>query len=118
MKLRIIGMVPLLCLVSSAPPASRAEQPALRVPVSTAYCEPDPEALRIGRRALTGWSDAGEQLVWYGKFATPGRLGVELTLRLPALSRAKLALAVGKQMLQGEAKGAADGAPVTVDFGM
>ena len=95
------------------------DEPAmlLHVPAFTAYSEPDAEALRIGRRGLTNWTQADEQLVWYGKLNSSGKLRVGVKVRLPALERAKYTLTFGKRILRGEAVGAANMSPVGVDFG-
>jgi hypothetical protein len=109
----------LLMLVFFAPLTSRGEDATLplRVPAFTAYSEPDPEALKIGRDGLTDWTQSSEKLVWYGKFSTPGKLAIRVTVQLGASFASKFVLTVGKQRLTGKATGAADNSPVTVEFG-
>src|SRR5438067_1566971 len=101
MRERGDAVTPILCaaaialmLILHGPLMSRGDETitSLRVPAFAAYSEPDPEALRIGRRGLTGWTQGGEQLVWYGKIGAAGRLTIGLTVRLPALSTAKYQL--------------------------
>ncbi len=94
-----------------------AETPIVRVPVTVAYSEPEPESLQFDDKGVMEWKQAGEQLVWYGKITTLGKLTVRVKVALPALSTAKYRLTIGKQTLTGEATGAAYHSPVSIEFG-
>jgi hypothetical protein len=118
MRLRSI-LLTALSVLAFAPQGALSGQDSapLRVPVATAYSEPDPEALHIGRRGLTGWTDAKQELVWYGKTVTPGRLAVAVTLRLPPSATSKLLLTVDRQRVTATASGGSESGLVRVDFG-
>ena len=120
MKINTIraGFAALAIIISALSGSQHANEP-LRVPAYTAYCEPDVEALDISpEHGVTGWKDAKEKVVWYGKFNTPGKLTVRLNLRLPALATSKLRLIVGKQILTADITGDASPSPITVLFGV
>lgn len=112
--------VPLLvlALLPFAPVTSQSDDaPPVRVPAFTAYSEPGADSVRFDRNDLPDWSNAGAQLVWHGKFSTPGSLTVRLIARLPPSASSKFRLTVGRQALSGTAVGTADHSPVTIDFG-
>jgi hypothetical protein len=98
------------------PPAIGHGQEPLGVPAFTAFVEPDPEGAEVSEeKGVTGWTSGKERVVWYGKFAAPGRVDVGLSLRLPAESTSHLRLTVAKRSLTATATGGVD--PVTVSFG-
>jgi len=119
MKLRLCPFACLLVfcfLITSY--ASAAEQPSMLViPGFTAYSEPNPEALEIPEsNPITGWSDAGVTLAWYGQIRTPGKLAIAVRLRLPKGSLSTLSMKVdGRTLATRKVNGSAD--PVTVSFG-
>src|SRR5690242_1651744 len=95
--------------------AQSAAEPS-RVPAFTAFIEPDPEGAEVSEdRGVTGWTSGKERVVWYGKFAAPGRVDVGLSLRLPAGSTSRLRLTVAKKTLTATATGGTDA--VTLSFG-
>ena len=57
------------------------------------------EAIQVGRRSISGWTQTQEKLVWYGKFGATGRLSVRLAVKLPAQETVKYSLTVGRQAL-------------------
>src|SRR5688572_1427175 len=91
---------------------------ALRVPAFTAYIEPNPDGAKVSEEAgITGWSDRKQSVSWFGSIAKPGKLAVSLSVQLPAGETSRLRFIVNKTKLIAEARGAANGAPVRVDFG-
>ncbi|MCW3097821.1 MAG: hypothetical protein JWL77_3439, partial [Chthonomonadaceae bacterium] len=108
-----------LLLVLAAPFATRCDDTPmpLTVPAYTAYSEPDPDALDIGEKGLTHWTQGSEKLVWYGKFAKRGPLSIHATVRTSVLNAVKFQLTVGEQVRTAQVPGADYHAPVTVDFG-
>ena len=119
MRSRFCVPVLALILAPAAPSASWSDDtlPSLTVPAFTAYSEPDAEALNIGQAGLTEWTDKREKLVWYGNFVKPGKLTLRVLAGLSKKGLTKYQLTVGKQTRAGQAIGAADHAPVAVDFG-
>lgn len=70
----------LFCLSLSILPV-RAE---LRIPGSTAYGSPNPDALRVNRsRGVTGWTNPAQSVLWFGEFKKTGKLDVSLVLTIP-----------------------------------
>ncbi len=96
--------------------ASPANAP-LYIPASTAYSEPEPESIRIEQDGAHDWSRASQSLVWYGKIAKPGRLEIQVRLRLPASVGSLFRLIVDRESRQAAVAGTANGGPTTVDFG-
>jgi hypothetical protein len=73
------------------------DAPPLSVPAFTAYCEPNPEGVRISEeRGVTNWTDGGQQIVWFGYVKTPGIMSAAIRLRTTAGGNAALSLAIGK----------------------
>src|SRR5438132_9028134 len=91
------SLVLLFCLVvlslyvaPSACEGSRQPSDTLRVPAFTAYSEPDSEATEVSEQSgITGWTEARNQVVWYGDFKTTGRLNLALSLRLPGTTASR-----------------------------
>lgn len=68
---------------------------------------PDPEGMEVSvENGITGWSSAGEHIVWYGQFPTAGRVDLRLALRLPAGERSTLKLSAESWPLSRMATGA------------
>jgi hypothetical protein len=89
----------------------------LRVPGFTAYLDPDGRGARVSPRSgVTGWTDPGTKVLWFGEIRTPGQLDGSIVLRLPADTTSKLRLTVAGQ--SHEATAQSTGAePATVNFG-
>src|SRR6266566_3770993 len=62
-------------------------QNELRVPADTAYVEPMDGG-------VSGWTDPGQKILWFGELKNPGELDCSLELRLPAGVESKLRLTV------------------------
>ena len=107
-----------LLLVLVAPLASRSDDTPmpLTVPVDTAYSEPDPEALEIGDKGLTNWTQGSEKLVWYGKFTNKGPLHIRATVRMGALYVSKFQLTIADQVRTAQVTGGAYHSAVSADF--
>ncbi len=61
--------------------SARAE---LRVPGSTAYGAPDPDALRVSKsRGVVDWRNPKQSVLWFGEFKKTGNLEVSLAVTLP-----------------------------------
>ena len=105
MRSHLVAPLFALILIQFATLTARcAEAPEpLRIAASLAYSEPDPEGLTIRRNGLARWTQAGEKLVWYGKFSTPGKLAARISVRLPASATAEYQLTVGSRTLSGRA---------------
>ncbi len=111
-----LGAALLLLLFASL--SSRCQEfSALHVSAATAYSEPHPDAFAIDSHGVVHWTEANDQLVWYGKFTTPGKLTLRLKVALSAPGTATYRLTVGKQTLTGKAEGVASHSPVVVAFG-
>lgn len=90
---------------------------SLDIPGSTAYTEPNPEALEMPESGpVKGWSDAGVTLAWYGQIRTPGKLTVAVRVQLPEGSAATLRMKVDDRDL-GIRKVLGASGPVLVSFG-
>jgi hypothetical protein len=101
----------ILCLLAFY--TARAE---LRVPAFTAYIEPDPEGAEVSPdNGVSGWTDPGQRVLWFGEFKAPGTLACKLDLNLPAGTETKLRLSVAGNSREVTAKGSNQ--PVTLDFG-
>ncbi len=99
----------LLALVA----ATHAE---IRVPAFTAYCDPQPDALRVSSsKGITGWTDPAERIVWFGEFKAPGKFtaALLLTLKKDAVTKLRLTVAGGSR----EATATGTGAEQTLAFG-
>src|SRR5438105_7995861 len=67
----------------------------LRVPASTAYVEPEPEALKVSPNSgISGWTNPALTISWFGEIKRPGRLDCSVALRLPANAESRLRLTV------------------------
>ena len=89
----------------------------LRVPVFTAYLEPDVGGAQVSsRRGITGWNDPGLRILWFGEFTRPGRLDCSLALRLPVGVESRLRLTVAGSSREAVARGGGTNV-VTVSFG-
>jgi hypothetical protein len=108
----------LLWIVAALPLcAAFGDDDTLQVPAGTAYFQPDIEPAGTDVSAeggVTGWADAKDSVVWYGHLGA-GRLGLGLTLRLPAGAGSSLRLTIGKQSRTANAVGG--DALSTVSFG-
>ena len=92
----VCGLVCLLC--RPAWPAVEPESAGLTVPGFTAYCEPDPDAVRFSKsNGVTGWTDPSARIEWFGYLKTVGELHVAVRLRMPAQGTAELRLTVAGQ---------------------
>jgi hypothetical protein len=88
-----------IILTANTPAIVHTQQtPNLSIPAFTVYVEPDPEAISVSEReGVTGWTDAGEKLVWYGYIKMSGTLTPEVSLTLPANENTTLKLTVAAQ---------------------
>ena len=81
--------------------AAVAEEPApaeLRVPAFTAYCEPDPNAVRVSEKdGVANWKDSKQRLAWFGEIKNPGTLELALSLSVPKDQRVKLRLSCAEK---------------------
>src|ERR1043165_8678305 len=95
--------IPLIAAVCSAFLCARGNSAELRVPASTAYLDPNPEGARVSSRSgITGWSDPGLKILWFGEIKVAGKLTPRVELRLPEGARSKLRLSVGGQSREAE----------------
>ena len=85
-------------------------QAEIRVPASTAYGDPRPDALHV-----LGWSDPAEKVVWFGEIKASGKLTAALSLKVKKDAVMKLRLAVGGEEREATATGT--GEEQTVGFG-
>lgn len=118
MKLRLVPLAgfAILCLCACSLAQAQAAS-SLEIPGFTAYAEPDPEALEIPEAgAVTGWSNAGVTLAWYGQIRTAGRLNISVRLRLPQGSVSTLRMKAGDRDL-GTRTVRGTSEPVLVSFG-
>lgn len=70
----------------------------LRVPGATAYLDPTGGGARVSSRSgVTNWSDAGTDVLWYGKFSTAGQLSVTVIVGAISSSPVNLTMCVGEQ---------------------
>jgi hypothetical protein len=89
----------------------------LRVPGFTVYLDPDGRGARVSPRSgVTGWTDPGTKVLWFGEIKTPGQLDGSIVLRLPADTTSKLRLTVAGQSHEATAQ-SAGAEPATVNFG-
>jgi hypothetical protein len=79
----------------------------LRIPASTAYCDPWDHGVKISKDGISGWTDSAQKILWFGEIKTAGKLDAALVVRLPAGKSSKLRLTVAGQMHDAEAKGGA-----------
>lgn len=104
MKTILVAFVYLCSLAAVSAPALLADTPVITpadgevmAPGHGAYFEPvpDPDGMDISLdNGVTGWSDASEQVVWYGDFPTAGQINLRLALRLPAGANSALKMTV------------------------
>lgn len=88
----------------------------LRVPASTAYMDPNPDAAHVSSKGVSGWTDRSLRVQWFGNFATVGELHCVIELQLTSNAPAQFRLQVGDQSHEGKTVGQGTNA-VTVDFG-
>ncbi|MDA1014061.1 MAG: DUF3472 domain-containing protein [Planctomycetota bacterium] len=67
--------------------------PKIVVPATTSYSEPDPRSLRLEKGNIVGWSDAKQQVVWYGWLAA-GELEVAVQMAPENSDAARFAMTV------------------------
>src|SRR5258708_7835390 len=85
----------LLCTPALLMGAGRADDEPLRVPAFTAYCEPDPNGVKISaKEGVTGWTDTKQSLSWFGHLEKSGKLYVALSVSLPKDAQAKWKLEI------------------------
>jgi hypothetical protein len=88
----------------------------IRVPASTAYLHPDPNGARVSEgRGISGWSESGQSVWWFGEFHQTGQVAASLELRLPNGRTSHLRLTIGGQTMEARAGGSDE--PITVNFG-
>ncbi len=81
----------------------------LRVPASTAYGDPKPDALHVSsKRGVVDWKDPEEKVLWFGEFKTTGKVNCALALRLPKDVTSKLRLTVGDEAREFSATGSGE----------
>ncbi|HAM73551.1 MAG TPA: hypothetical protein DCM86_18115 [Verrucomicrobiales bacterium] len=98
-------------------PARGAAREAMEIPAFTAYLLPDPEGARVSEpRGITGWSNPGLQIAWFGDFRSAGELDASVRLRLPENKEGRYRLTVAGHPLEASVTGAGTN-PVTVVFG-
>ncbi len=103
----------LLLVLIIASGSTRAE---LRVPASTAYLAPDPDAARISAtRPIVPFTRAGSSIVWHGKFSATGQLTASVVMQLAVGDSVRLRLMVGKERRDATAMGGVS--EVRVAFG-
>jgi hypothetical protein len=83
-----------LTALATAAIADDSTSAPLLVPAFTAYGDPHFDDLKVGRGGITGWSDAGQSVVWFGRLAATGDLAVKVALKLPAGATSRLRLTV------------------------
>ncbi len=117
-RLRCFACAGLLAATLAATPSPAAP---LRVPAFTAYTLPEPDrGARISERSgVSRWADPGTSINWYGQFAEPGALTVQVQLRLPREARSRLQLTLAGHSREVVVTGTGEDAPVpvTADFG-
>jgi hypothetical protein len=97
--------------------ACSCAQAQFRVPAFTAYLQPDPDGASVSRPSgISGWTDPGLNVLWFGDFKTAGKLNCSVLLRLRAGAESKLRLDVAGNSREASAK-ATGGDAVKVDFG-
>jgi hypothetical protein len=90
----------------------------VRVPAYTAYLDPNPNGARVSARSgVTGWSDPGLKVLWFGELKQSGTMEAALALRLPPGAASKLRLTVAGQLREATVKGAGTEL-VTARFGV
>lgn len=93
----------ILCLTLSCALNAGAE---LRIPAHTAYFEPDPNGAKISETGgISGWSNVGLRVSWFGELKAKGKLTASLALGLPKGGTSKLRLAIGDQKHEAVASG-------------
>ena len=96
----LVGCMVVSGVLSLSAQAERQEVIELRVPGFTAYSEPEPEALQMTEaHGVTGWTDSRQSVVWYGEIKNPGRLDLEVDVRLPETKAVTLRLTVAGKTL-------------------
>lgn len=91
--------------------------PTLRIPASTAYVSPDPEAARVSSRSgVTQWKDPGQKIEWFGGFHQTGTLEAQVTCTYASNLVCRLQLSLGDQSRQATITGAGTN-QVLVPFG-
>ena len=71
---------------------------AVRVPAFTAYLEPDPSGANVSESTgITGWSDAGLRVSWFGEMKASGKLTASVSVKVPQGAKPKFQLAIGDQ---------------------
>ncbi len=90
---------------------------SLTVPSWTVYAEPNPEALEIPESGpVSGWSDAGVTLAWYGQIRSTGTMKISVRLQVPEGKISTLRMEAGDHQLKTRKVRGGSG-PVTVSFG-
>jgi hypothetical protein len=93
------------------------EAAPLRVPAFTVYLEPNVEGAHISARSgVTGWSDPGLKVLWFGELKSAGEIDCAVALRLREGATSKLRLSVAGLSREANVKGAGTNL-VTADFG-
>src|ERR1041384_3455646 len=78
----------------------------LRVPAFTAYLDPNPNAARVSANSgITGWSDPGQKVLWFGEIKKPGALSAKVEMRLSQGATSKFRLTVGASSREAEISG-------------
>jgi hypothetical protein len=77
-------------------PLLLASAPSLLLPIYTAYCEPNPEAIEISEAGHSVWTDPRQTLNWYGKLSK-GTLNVTVRAALSGGDRATYKLLIAKR---------------------
>ena len=93
--------------------AARAE---LRVPAFTAYGDPKPDALKLSaEKGVTGWTERGEKIVWFGEIKTAGKINAAIAMALTKDTTSKLRLTVGEESRDASLSGS--GEEQALEFG-
>lgn len=88
----------------------------LRVPAHTAYLSPNVQGARVSERSgITGWGEAGLQVLWFGEVRQPGKLDCSVVVRLPVGAESRMRLTVSGQSREVAVQGGPE--PVTARFG-
>lgn len=116
--MKALWLAVVICLPLTGNVMMSAENsPKLVIPGFTAYIEPNPEAAEIPESGpVKGWSDGGEELVWYGQIRSAGPLQIAVRMTLPTNETVTLGLRAGmKDMGMQTVHGT--GTETTVTFG-
>lgn len=75
----------------------------IEVPASTAYIDPSPNGARVSKEGITGWSDPGQHVQWFGELKTAGALSA--SVKVKGAEDAVLRLSIGGQKVEANVVG-------------